>query len=277
MMRFLYRALSYPLVTTLFQGIFVVLAKLTARILLSDNLIVSVFTRGSAGSQNFVPFFSDLDIAVVLRARQEFYCVDELRKIQRRFRFAKALNPFIKDWWQTWILESEWPVFAYYWYVYDIVDWHLLSGKEFPCQLLPIDSMVCAATTWFQEFMWFQTALLNWPQVKGSTKKFGTSMRKVAIFSERLRFFARYASDCISPASYLDWKEFYRTKKYYFWSRRYEDDRPCEIQLAECLRNLDSDARLLSRMFLRRIDRNTEDLADPRGMDHKHREKVNEL
>lgn len=279
MMRFLYRVLTYPLITTLFREIYTALARLTAWILLSDNLIVSVFTRGSTYSQNFVPLFSDLDIAIVLRARREPYRIDELKRTQRRFQVAKVLNPFIQDWWQTWILESELPLFAHYWYVYDTPDWRLLSGKEFPRQLSPIDSTVFAATTWFQELMWFQTALWNWPQIQRSAKKkFGTSMRKVAIFSERLRFFARYEGDHTSPAIYLDWKESYLAKKYYFWSRKYEDNRSPEIKLAECLRNLDSDARLLSKTFLLTLEKNTEDFSKPRDVGHiRNPEKLSEL
>jgi hypothetical protein len=116
-------------------------------------------------------------------------------------KFIKKINPFIKDYWQTMIFESEAEVFRKFWYIYRINEWHPVGkSKSFLAEKYSnlADAKLLVISTWEAEATWCRRSLERFSDKSYTAVEFHLAPSLVWSYSKSLNIYLR-AKDKFIP------------------------------------------------------------------------------
>jgi len=155
-------------------------------ILRGSGFVESVFVRGSYARGNFLPFLSDIDLAIVVQCRPDDNGYEVFTSLHRRLRFVRIVNPFIRDVWQVIVTEREWPLVAKYSYLFGISEWRLLCERQPQLSTRSINQRLLLASYWNRQHYWTNLALQQALRRQNSVRGFPSSLKKAQFYAAKL-------------------------------------------------------------------------------------------
>ena len=183
--RALNAATRFRLVRAPTMGSIGAVTRLSARLLEGVEGVTAVYVRGSYARGDFRPFLSDIDFAIAVRRPQgEGY--HACRTLRRRLRLVRALNPFVRDPWQTIVSEPQWPLVSRWGRLLGTEEWRLLAGA--PPWPAPgeVDRRTELAAWWNRQHFWTMTAVRQTLRRQTSLRELEASLKKARSFGRRL-------------------------------------------------------------------------------------------
>jgi predicted nucleotidyltransferase len=131
----------------------------TLRRLSAEPGVRAAFARGSHGRGDFVPFASDLDLAVHVRESGRGPTFDAALGLVRALAHVRRWNPLLRDPWQMIVGDTEWPLVERYWSLFQLDDWRDIAGRPPSFTHGPVDEGLALAARWNRQHLWTDSAL----------------------------------------------------------------------------------------------------------------------
>jgi hypothetical protein len=99
---------------------------------------------------------------------------------------VRALNPFVRDPWQTILTAPQWPLVARWGRLLGMEDWRLLAGAPPWTTPVPVDSRTELAACWNRQHFWTSTAMRQALMGRTAVRELEASLKKARSFGRRL-------------------------------------------------------------------------------------------
>lgn len=159
--------------------------RLSARLLEGVDGVTAVYARGSYARGDFRPFLSDIDFAIAVRAPAGGG-YHACRTLGRRLRLVRALNPFVRDPWQTILTEPQWPLVGRWGRLLGTEEWRLLAGAAPWAAPAEVDRRTQLAAWWNRQHFWTMTAVRQALRRQTSLRELEASLKKARSFERHL-------------------------------------------------------------------------------------------
>jgi predicted nucleotidyltransferase len=184
--RFLYELTRIRCFRILALSVIRLLCLFASSILRGSGFVECVFTRGSYARGNFLPFLSDIDLAIVVQCRPDDNGYEVFQSLHRRLRLVRIANPFIRDVWQVIVTEREWPLVTKYAYLLGMSEWRLLSGRQPQLSTQSINQRLLLASYWNRQHYWTNLALQQALKRQNSVRSCAASLKKAQFYAAKL-------------------------------------------------------------------------------------------